>query len=173
MSIHQGKWFVSSAPHLKKYKTCYPWITPLIRGDSGFAIPGLFELAETKESDYVIRLKSNKRHAEKAEEFLNQIPKDILEMTPVFYREFNYRVNSWNRARRVIVKMDRATDELLFRFTFIVTMLRLCPENIAKIYFNRGTMENFIKEGKLGFTFGQMTSTEFERNACKLHISKK
>ena len=128
-------------------------------------------MAETQESDYVIRLKSNNRLAGKAEEFLNQIPKDILETTPVFYREFNYRANSWNRARRVIVKMDRAADELLFRFTFIVTTMRLAPKNIAKIYFNRGTMENFIKEGKLGFAFGQMTSTEFERNACKLQIA--
>lgn len=32
-------------------------------------------------------------------------------------------------------------------------------------------MENYIKEGKLGFAFGKITSTEFERNACKLQIA--
>lgn len=40
-----------------------------------------------------------------------------------------------------------------------------------KLYFNRGTMENYIKEGKFGFAFGKMTSTKFERNACKLQIA--
>lgn len=156
---------------LTKYRIRTPWVTPLIRGDSGFAVPELFELAEIKEANYVIRLKSNKRLTQQAEAYLDQIPKDILESTQVFYHEFNYQAKSWTRKRRVIVKMERPADELLFRFTFIVTTLSLSPENIAKIYFNRGTMENFIKEGKLGFAFGQMTSTEFERNACKLQIA--
>ena len=69
------------------------------------------------------------------------------------------------------MKIERPKDELLFQFTFIVTNMNLSPKNITKLYFNRGTMENFIKEGKLGFAFGKMTSTEFERNACKLQIA--
>lgn len=158
-------------PTLKRYKTLYPWINPVLRGDSGFAVPGLFELAETKEANYVIRLKANKRLQAKAEELLAQIPDDVVEATSVFYREFSYQAKSWTRSRRVVVKMERPTDELLFHFTFIVTSMKLSPKNIVKLYFNRGTMENFIKEGKLGFAFGKMTSTEFERNACKLQIA--
>lgn len=158
-------------PSLKRFRILYPWINPLIRGDSGFAVPELFELAEAKDSHYVIRLKSNKRLTTQAEELLKQIPDDVLEKKTVFYREFNYRAKSWTKSRRVIVKMEKPTDELLFRFTFIVTSMHLAPENIAKIYLNRGTMENFIKEGKLGFAFGQMTSSEFYRNACKLQIA--
>ncbi|MEC1720475.1 transposase [Schinkia azotoformans] len=73
--------------------------------------------------------------------------------------------------RRVVVKMERLKDELLVQFTFIVTNMSLSPKNITKLYFNRGTMENYIKEGKFGFAFGKMTSTEFERNACKLQIA--
>ncbi|MDF0728902.1 IS1380 family transposase [Cytobacillus sp. S13-E01] len=158
-------------PTLKRYKTLYPWISPVIRGDSGFAVPELFELAETKEALYVIRLKANKRLYAKAEEILAQIPDDIIEKTSVFYREFTYQANSWTQPRRVVVKIERPKDELLFQFTFIVTNMNLSPKNITKLYFNRGTMENFIKEGKLGFAFGKMTSTEFERNACKLQIA--
>jgi hypothetical protein len=161
--------FVGST--IKRYKCLYPWITPVMRGDSGFTVPELFELAEAKESHYVIRLKSNKRLTTKAEEMLAQIPDDVLEATPVFYREFTYKAKSWTQPRRVVVKMEKPTDELLFHFTFVVTNMGLSPKNITKLYFNRGTMENFIKEGKFGFAFGKMTSTEFERNACKLQIA--
>lgn len=158
-------------PTLKRYKILYPLVNPMIRGDSGFAVPELFELAETKEAFYVIRLKANKRLYAKAEGLLAQIPDDVLEKTSVFYKEFSYQANSWTKPRRVVVKMERPKDELLFQFTFIVTNMSLSPKNITKLYFNRGTMENYIKEGKLGFAFGKMTSTEFERNACKLQIA--
>lgn len=158
-------------PTLKRYRALYPGLTPLIRGDSGFAVPQLYEWAEAKEAHYVIRLKANKRLNTKAEALLDKIPGDIMEGTKVFYRECKYQAKSWDQPRRVIVKMEKAEDELLFRYTFIVTNMTLSPKNIAKIYFNRGTMENFIKEGKLGFAFGQMNSTEFEINACKLQIA--
>ena len=121
-----------------------------LTGDSGFSVPELFELAEA---------------------YLNQIPKEILESTQFFYREFDYQAKSGTRKRRVIAKIERPADELLFRFTYIITMLSLSPENIAIIYLNRETMERFIKEGKLGFAFGQITSTEFECNAFKLQFA--
>ncbi|TCP16253.1 DDE family transposase, partial [Scopulibacillus darangshiensis] len=158
-------------PTLKRYKVLYPWLTPLVRGDSGFAVPGLFDLAEEKEAHYVIRLKANARLNALADDLLNQIPDDVKANTPVFYREFNYKASSWSHSRRVVVKMEKPMDELLYRFTFIVTNMSLTPKSVAKLYFNRGTMENFIKEGKLGFAFGSMSSTEFEKNACKLQLA--
>ncbi|MGG5252752.1 hypothetical protein ACQYAD_04530 [Neobacillus sp. SM06] len=63
-----------------------------------------------------------------------------------------------------MTSLNEHTDELLFQFTFIVTNMNLSPKNVTKLYFNRGTMENYI-------AFGKMTSTEFERNACKLLIA--
>lgn len=131
-------------PTLKRYKRLYRSVTLVIRGDSRFAVPELFELAEAKESNYVIRLKSNKRLTSKADEILAQIPDDVDEATPVFYREFTYQAKSWTQPRRVVVKIEKPADELLFRFTFIVTNMNLSSKNITKLYFNRGTMENFI-----------------------------
>ena len=37
----------------------YPDISLLLRGDSGFATPGLYEQCETNGISYVIRLKEN------------------------------------------------------------------------------------------------------------------
>lgn len=171
-SVYTSRQVVRFAgPTLKRYGDLYPWVTPVIRGDSGFAVPELFELAEAKKAHYVIRLKANRRLQDKANELLDQIPDDVVEATPVFYREFEYQAASWTHPRRVVVKMEKPMDQLFFQFTFIVTNMTLLPKSITRLYFNRGTMENFIKEGKLGFAFGRMTSTEFERNACKLQIA--
>lgn len=44
---------------LKRYLKKYPWITRCIRGDSGFDVPGLYEIAEQLDTLYAIRLKAN------------------------------------------------------------------------------------------------------------------
>jgi hypothetical protein len=46
--------------------------------------------------------------------------------------------------------------------------MTLFPEDVVKFYCNRGTIENFIKEGKLGLSFDKMSSTDFIANANKL-----
>jgi len=46
--------------------------------------------------------------------------------------------------------------------------MSLSPKNTIKFYCNRGTMENFIKEGKNGFAFSKMNSTNYLANANKL-----
>ncbi|SHK20609.1 Transposase DDE domain group 1 [Paramaledivibacter caminithermalis DSM 15212] len=55
------------APVLKWLEEKYPNTMILIRGDSGFATPELYELAEKYGAHYVIRLKANqalKRYSE-------------------------------------------------------------------------------------------------------------
>lgn len=52
-----------------------------------------------------------------------------------------------------------------------MTTLDDSPEDIIEFYAKRGTMENYIKEGKMGFAFGKMNSSEFDINANKLHIA--
>src|SRR5690606_37216627 len=46
-------------PEMKRYQKLSPWTNICIRGDSGFAIPELYQLAETHDVYYVIRLKAN------------------------------------------------------------------------------------------------------------------
>ncbi|QJD81904.1 transposase [Cohnella herbarum] len=48
-------------PVLERYQSWAPKALIVFRGDSGFAVPGLFELAETKGHKYAIRLKANAR----------------------------------------------------------------------------------------------------------------
>lgn len=161
-------------PEITRCKKKCPGATICLRGDSGFAVPELYELAETHEVNYVIRLKANARLKAKAQE-IEQSLRDQYDLNTterkVFYKEFLYQATQWNKSRRVVVKMEKPEGELFFTYTFIVTNLTLSPQNIVLFYQNRGTMENFIKEGKNGFAFDHMSSSDFYSNACKFQLA--
>lgn len=61
------------------------------------------------------------------------------------------------------IRSTREAGELLFRHEFIVTNLseNVSPDTIFSIYAKRGTMENFIKEAKAGFTLTKQTVLAF------------
>lgn len=159
-------------PVLKRYKSWSPDALIVLRGDSGFAVPELFKLAETCEHKYVIRLKANARLQRSAQAMADQLLlADKLHERQVYYREFMYKADSWDQERRVVVKMERPAGELLFQFTFIVTNMTLQPRNVIRFYFQRGHMENFIKEAKNGFACHKMSSTDFESNVVKLQLA--
>ncbi|MCY0870650.1 MAG: IS1380 family transposase [Firmicutes bacterium] len=159
-------------PILTRYEQWVPSALIVIRGDSGFAVPRLFDLAETKGHKYVIRLKSNARLQSMAQTMANPLlSSDKLHKRQIHYREFMYQASSWEKARRVVVKMERHAGELLFQFTFIVTNMTLQPKNVIRLYCQRGHMENFIKEAKNGFACDKMSSTDFTSNAVKLQIA--
>ncbi|WP_353947865.1 IS1380 family transposase [Sporolactobacillus sp. Y61] len=160
-------------PVLAHYRSLNPGQDLAVRGDSGFAVPGLYSLCEEKEVFYAIRLKANPRLAEKAQRLVEARQKKHampVGSPVVFYREFQYQAASWDQARRVVVKLERPEGELFFQPTFIVTNMSLPAKRVIKFYQNRGTMENLIKEGKNGFAFDQLSSTRFEANAVKLQI---
>lgn len=159
-------------PVLARYETWAPDALIVLRGDSGFAVPELFELAETKGHKYAIRLKANARLQKAAQRVADQVLNpDKLHERQIHYREFLYQADSWSRARRVVVKMERPAGELLFQFTFIATNMTVSPKNVVRFYFQRGHMENFIKEAKNGFACDKMSSTDFETNVMKLQLA--
>ena len=54
--------------------------------------------------------------------------------------------------------------------TFIVTNMDLDPERVIMFYRNRGRMENFIKEGKNGFDFADVSSRSEVVNANRVQL---
>jgi hypothetical protein len=158
-------------PVLKRYISKYPSITRFIRGDSGFAIPELYEIAEQLDTFYAIRLKVSSQLYKLASEFakrMSSLCKSDMISSHVIYGEFKYKASSWKKERRVVVKIEKPEGQMCYNYTFVVTNMTLFPELVIKFYCNRGVMENFIKEGKLGLSFDKMSSTEFIANANKL-----
>lgn len=160
-------------PLLDEYLNDYSDVNVFLRGDSGFASPELYTQCETNGVTYAIRLKYNAalwRLAADLDSELTDLTKDNMVDYAVVYGEFYYQAGSWEYPRRVVCKIEKPADQMIHMYTFIVTNMELTPEDVIKYYCNRGRMENFIKEGKLGFDFAAVSSRSAIVNANRLLI---
>lgn len=163
--------FVASA--LKELKEDLPETSFCFRADSGFAMPKLYEVLEAYDCDYVIRLKENSVLTSMTAEAETELvaKAETSNNTATIYGEFMYKAQKWSQARRVVFKMEKSCEDLFFRHTFIVTNLEtLSPEDVIKIYCNRGAMENLIKEFKNGFDGGAVSSKSFVVNCNRFKV---
>lgn len=160
-------------PLLDEYLQTYPDTDLYMRGDSGFATPGLFKQAETNGVSYAIRLKANQplyRLAQYAEDRLDELTAENKVDYAVIYDEFYYQAASWDYPRRVAIKVEKPVNQFTYQHAFIVTNMDLAPQDILRYYCNRGTMENFIKESKNGFDFASTASHSKVVNANRLQL---
>lgn len=160
-------------PLLEHYNQAIPTTDILVRGDSGFATPDIYDLCELYENHYVIRLKANRNLYRLSEEFVfydNDHPWDEKE---VYYHSVLYQVASWTKSRRVCIRSTREVGELLFKHSFNITNFseNILAKRVFKIYNKRGTMENYIKEAKNSFFFDKTDSPEFLENEARMMIS--
>lgn len=160
-------------PLLLELQDEYPETNLFLRGDSGFADILMYEKLETNKTSYTIRLKENRRLRSLAAE----IEYELYEKTvhnqidyAVAYGSINYIADSWHQPRRVVVKIEKPYGQMTHHYTFIVTNMELKDEDIIRFYCNRGRMENFIKECKLGFHMDSMNSHSMTVNANRLQI---
>ena len=77
-------------PLLDHYSQAVPTTDILVRGDSGFATPDIYELCEKSNNQYVIRLKSNRNLARLAEEFLFYDDNHPWEEKEVYFHSVSY-----------------------------------------------------------------------------------
>lgn len=144
----------------------------LIRGDSVFAVPALYELCEAYDVKYLIRLKASALLKRQAESVVFQNPNYSINELERQFDEFDNRAGSWNQKRTVVIQNERATGKILFTPMFIViNMEGIIPEIIVKMYKARELMENFIKEAKLGFFMDKTDSSSFITNEARMWLS--
>ena len=75
----------------------------------------------------------------------------------ILYDDFWYRAGSWDRARRVVAKVEWHKGELFPRVGFIVTNMTAGPEGVVRFYNGRGTAEQWIKEGKYALSWTRLS----------------
>lgn len=165
-------------PLLAEYEQEYPDVKLLVRGDSGFAMPDLYDTVEKHSgARYIIRLKDNAALQAKVQEAVaaymgNSAGKEDF---PPRFGEFRYAAKSWSKERRIVYKIElRKTEgscELFPTCTFIVTNREDAPEEIIRLYCKRGNMENFIKESKNEFGFSHMCSHDQTTNENRLLVA--
>ena len=160
-------------PLLAHYNQTIPTTDILVRGDSGFATPDVYDLCDLYENQYVIRLKANRNLYRLAEEFVfydNHHPWDEKE---VYYHSVSYQAASWFKPRRVCIRSTREVGELLFKHSFIVTNFseNISAKRVFETYNKCDTMENYIKEARNSFFFDKTDSPRFIENEARMMIS--
>lgn len=154
-----------------KQHSCDMFLT--VRGDSGFAKPEIYGLCEQEKVKYIIRLKVNARLKNMAQQKVLYGPDTDFTHKESQYFKIDYQAKSWETVRKVAVKATREAGELLFTtFEFIVSNFVDIPaQTVYKLYQKRGTLENYIKEIKHGFSFDKTDSSTFLANQARMMMS--
>ena len=140
----------------------------VVRAAAAFALPALYEALERQEVRYAIRLPANDV-LERAIEDLLVRPRGRPRYAPlVRYRSFQYQAASWDRPRRVIAQIEHHLGELFPRVGFIVTTLTGTNRAIVRFYNQRGTAEQWIKEGKTATHWTRLSCHRFRVNEVRL-----
>ena len=140
------------------------------RGDAAFANPDLYSYLEEENFSYAIRLKSNAILQKHIAPLLTRPVGRPSRAPKVFYASFQYQAASWQRARRVVAKVEWHAGELFARVGFIVTNLNWQPRNVVRFYNHRGTAEQWIKEGKHAIHWTRLSCHDFQDNTVRLQL---
>ena len=89
----------------------------------------------------------------------------------VRYKGFHYQAASWKTARRVVAKAEFNFGELFPRVRFIVTNLETDSRAVVRFYNKRGTVEQWIKEGKQAVKMTRLSCHRFRSNEVRLWLS--
>jgi len=142
--------------------------TVIVRADAAFALPALYEALERRGVRYAIRLPANDVLERAIEDLLVRPPGRPSYAPLVRYRSFAYQAASWARPRRVIAKIEYHLGELFPRVGFIVTTLTGTNRAVVRFYNQRGTAEQWIKEGKEATHWTRLSCHRFRANEVRL-----
>jgi hypothetical protein len=140
------------------------------RGDAAFAIPELYTFLEAEGYQYAIRLKSNGLLEREIEHLLTRPMGRPPKKPIVRNHDFMYQAASWDKARRVVAKVEWHQGELFPRVGFIVTNLGGGAAGVTWFYNGRGTAEQWIKEGKNAVKWTRLSCHDFADNQVRLQL---
>jgi len=143
----------------------------VIRVDAAFAKPEIYDALEEREVRYAIRIPSNENLQRDIAELLTRPVGRPSHRPLVRYKSFLYQAESWNKARRVVAKVEFHAGELFPRVGFIVTTLETDSRAVVRFYNKRGTAEQWIKEGKQAVKMTRLSCHRFRSNEVRLWLS--
>jgi hypothetical protein len=136
----------------------WPKVQIIVRGDSGFCRWRMLRWFDRHNVDYIIGLAKNARLLDQAYAMrtLAEVRYEASREKQRLFGEIHYGAGTWDRDRRVIVKVEHSTRGSNPRF--VVTNLPGASQRLYdRLYCARGDMENRIKEQQLDL-FADRTS---------------
>ena len=143
----------------------------VFRADAAFAKPEIYEALEKRDVKYAIRIPANENLQRDIAELLARPVGRPSHRPLVRYKSFLYQAESWNKARRVVAKVEFHAGELFPRVGFIVTNLETDSRAVVRFYNKRGTAEQWIKEGKQAVKMTRLSCHRFRSNEVRLWLS--
>ncbi len=140
------------------------------RADAAFASLEVYEFLEAEGFLYAIRLPANRVLWEYIAHLLTRPVGRPPNHVRRYYASFGYRAKSWDKARRVVAKVEWHPGELFPRVGFIVTNLSRPAERVVAFYNRRGTAEQHIKEGKNAINWTRLSCHGFRNNEVRLQL---
>jgi len=140
------------------------------RADAAFANPEMYEFLEAEGIGYTIRLPANsilqRRIGYLLKRPVGRPPHEVRR----YYASFRYQAQSWSKPRRVVAKVEWHPGELYARVGSIVTNLARPAERVVAFYNQRGTAEQWIREGKGAIKWTRLSCRTFAANAVRLQL---
>ena len=168
-NVHSAEgWREVLEPVIARYRTTVK--RRYFRADAAFASPEVYECLEAEGYGYAIRLPANavlqRRIAHLLKRRVGRPPHEVRR----YYASFRYQAQTWSRSRRVVAKVEWHPGELYPRVGFLVTNLCRPPERVVAFYNQRGTAEQWIREGKNAIRWTRLSCRSMRANAVRLQL---
>jgi hypothetical protein len=168
-----GKQIVSIVKRVvKKIRQAWPEVGIILRGDSYYACPAVFDFCEETDMKYVLGFKPLAPLVRQVKPFVEEVAlRSEREKQPVkMFTETDYKAKSWPKRRRVIAKIEY--NFLGPNTRFIITNLEHWNRRFIyqTVYCGRGAMELMIKEHKNHLLSDRTSCTSFSANQFRLFL---
>jgi hypothetical protein len=168
-NVHSAEgWRAVLEPVIARYRGTVKRL--YFRGDAAFANPEMYEFLEAERAGYTIRLPANSVLQNRIGYLLKRPVGRPPQEVRRYYASFSYQALSWKKPRRVVAKVEWHPGELYPRVGFILTNLSRPAERIVAFYNQRGTCEQWIKEGKGAIKWTRLSCRSFAANAVRLQL---
>jgi hypothetical protein len=168
-NVHSADgWRVVLEPVVARYRDTAKRL--YFRGDAAFANPEIYEFLEAAGMGYAIRLPANSILQSKIGYLLKRPVGRPPHELRRYFANFSYQAQSWGKPRRVVAKVEWHPGELYPRVGFIVTNLARPAERVVTFYNQRGTAEQWIKEGKGAIKWTRLSCRTLAANAVRLQL---
>jgi hypothetical protein len=150
-------------------KQRWPGVQIVVRADSGFATPALYDLCEQMEVEYTIGIAPNARLKRLGEPVLEEAREQQAQGTQEKVRHFGeaiYQAEGWRQARRVVIKAELLEKGPNVRF--VVTNRPAEPNHLYDAYVDRGEAEGYIKDLKNACRADRLSCHDFWANQFRL-----
>lgn len=151
----------------------WPGVRLRLRADAGFADPDLYAWLEANDIAYAIGIGTNPVLQRLAAPLCQRAQKAAAASptrSACLYGKVWYRAESWEKSRRVLVKVTVTPAGQKVRFV-VTGGLGGVPQEGYRFYGGRGDGENRIKELKEGLRSDRMSCCEFASNKVRLMLA--